>query len=317
MKEITKSHFFWNYANGSLPLFCKPKEVLYNEIMTIVKFSYLFFLFALFVHLFSDSHDDNIKMIDPLWPMIPFRNVSTGYLTIFFQLNLFFSFLLLCFKPNHKFLKIYVFVLYFFYNAFNSSFGKINHGYYLPLMMLFCFMFIPTKGKTKYQEKTILTFATAQFFLLMAYTLTGLWKLFWGIVEFFIKDVSMFSPLSFRNVLIEQYQFVEPTIIGTWLIEHYIIGWISYLAVIYLEIFSIAIFFKPNLHKIWGAFLLTFHIGIHFLLGVSMTPAPLCIGLLLMMSPFYLKTDFKTTLLSFPIIFEIKWLIQKLRRNKN
>ena len=316
MKEITKNHIFWKYANGILPLFSKPKEELYNEIMTIVKFSYLFFLFALFVNLFADNHDGNTKMIDPLWPMMLVNDISTGYLTLFFQINLFISFVWLCLKQNQKFFKVYVFIIYFLYIAFNNSFGKINHGSHLCLMILFCFMFIPTHGKNKYQEKTILTFATAQFFLLMAYSLTGAWKLLWGVVEFLTKEVSLFSPLSFRNVIITQYQFVDPTIIGAWFLEHYYIGWLMYLAVVYIEICSVFIFFKPNLHKIWGVLLLSLHLGIHFILQVNMFSAPLYIGLLLIMSPFYLKTDVKTTLLSLPVVFETRLLFQKIR-NKN
>ena len=313
MKETTKSHFFWKYANGSLPMFSKSNEELYNEIMTIVKFSYLFFLFALFVQLFADKYDANSYMIDPLWPMKPFSSIPAGYLVLFFQLNLFVSFLFLCFKTNHKFLKVYVFIIYFLYMAFNNSFGKINHGQYLALMILFCFMFIPTKSKKDYQKKTIFTFATAQFFLLMAYSLTGAWKLLWGIIEFFTKEVSLFSPLSFRNVIITQYQFVEPTIIGAWFLEHYYIGWVMYLAVVYIEICSVFIFFKPNLHKIWGVLLLSLHLGIHFVLQVNMFSAPLYIGLLLIMSPFYFKTDVKTTLLSLPVVFETRRLFQKIK----
>ncbi|MFL0352248.1 hypothetical protein [Xanthomarina sp. GH4-25] len=314
MKEITKSHFFWKNANGKWPLFSKPKEVLYSEIMTIVKFSYLFFLFALFVQLFADKHDANMKMIDPLWPMVVFKNISAGYLTLFFQINLFISFIWLCVKPNQKFFKVYAFIIYFLYIAFNNSFGKINHGSHLSLMILFCYMFIPTNRKDKYQEKTILTFATAQFFLLMAYSLSGAWKLFWGIVEFFNKDVSLFSPYSFRNVIIEQYQYVDPTLIGAWFLEHYYIGWVMYLAVVYIEICSVFIFFKPNLHKIWGVLLLSLHLGIHFILRVNMFSAPLYIGVLFLMSPFYLKTDFKTTLLSLPGVFETRLLFQKIRK---
>ncbi|TYA58299.1 hypothetical protein [Formosa maritima] len=318
MKEITKSHFFWKYSNSAIPLFGRSKKELYNEIITIEKFSYLFFLFALFVYLFADNHDDSIAMIDPLWPMIPFINISTGFLIIFFQINLFLSFILLCFKPNQKFLKVYVFIIYFLYIAFNNSFGKINHGSYLALMMLFSFVFIPTEAKKNYKEKTILIFATAQFFLLMAYSLTGAWKLFWGIVEFFTKDVSLFSPLSFRNIIITQYQFVEPTILGKWFLEHYIFGWFMYLAVVYIEISSVFIFFRPNLHKIWGALLLSLHLGIHFVLRVDMFSAPLYIGLLLLMSPFYYKTeDFKTTLLSLPIISECRKLFQKIKSKSN
>jgi len=177
-------------------------------------------------------------------------------------------------------------------------------------MTLFCFALIPKTDAKNYQEKTILLFASAQFFLLTAYSLTGFWKLFWGVIEFFTKEVSLFSPLSFRNVVVVQFQHAEPTVLGTFFLEHYFIGWLLYLLIVYVEFFAVFIFFKPNLHRLWGVLLLMLHFGTYVLLNVNMFTAPFYIGILLLMSPFATSTNFKTTLSAVPIFGKISPLFK-------
>ena len=67
----------------------------------------------------------------------------------------------------------------------------------------------PEEKESNYKIKSVLIFASAQFFLLMAYSLTGFWKVFWGIIELFTKEVSLFSPLTLRNTIIYQFQLTE------------------------------------------------------------------------------------------------------------
>ena len=105
-----------------------------------------------------------------------------------------------------------------------------------------------------------------------------------------------------RNVIILQNQLIEPTVVGTWLIENYWIAWFLYLGAVYIELFSIIIFFRANLHKIWGVLLLFLHAGIALALDVSMYGAVMCIGLLLIMSPFNMVSKPKEALVSLPIV---------------
>ena len=286
MKDKIQSHFFWKHANGHFSLFEKPVEIIYSKIVNNIKYSYIFFLFLIFTQLTNKNYVLQESMLDPLWPMLLFQNVSPASIALCCHIFLIAGFLLLTRFYNNRFLKVFVFIIYFLYLAFLNSFGKINHGHHLALMILFCFMLIPSGKETHYKEKTVLIFASAQFFLLLAYSLTGFWKLFWGVVEFFTKDVSLFSPLSFRNVLIEQFQLTNAPLIGAWFLEHYYIGYIFYCAVVAIELFAVFAFFKSNLHKIWGMLLIGMHLGIHLVLNVNMYPAIMAIGLLLLMSPF-------------------------------
>ena len=306
MKDKIKTHFFWKYATGEFGLFNKPVDVLYEKIMTIIKFSYVFFLFLIFTQLSNKGYVLQEQMLDPLWPMVLLKQVSPLSIVLCCQISLIIGFILLTFFFNNKFLKVFVFIVFFLYLAFLNSFGKINHQFHLVLMILFCFMLIPSQKKAHYKEKTILIFASAQFFLMVAYSLTGFWKVFWGVIELFTKEVSLFSPLSFRNIIIMQYQITSPTVIGKWFLEHYVIGYLFYLGVVFIELFAIYAFFKSNLHKLWGVFLIAMHLGIHFVLNVNMYPAIIAIGLLLIMSPFQKMTTIKETILALPIIHQVK-----------
>lgn len=305
MIEFLKDHYFWKYTFGKFPIFNKPVDKLYSDIQTIVKFSYVLFLVLILDNVFNIRELESAERINPLWPLEVFKGVSSVYLALYFKLSLLLSFVLLCFKNNNLFLKIFAFINFFLFVAFTNSFGKINHGLYLPLMYLFGIIFMPNSNKAHYKEKTILMFASMQFFLLLTYSLTGFWKVFWGVIECFNGQVSLFSPLSMRNVIILQNQLIEPTVVGSWLVENYWIAWFLYLGAVYIELFSILIFFRANLHKIWGVLLLFLHAGIALALDVSMYGAIICIGLFLIMSPFNYRTNFRKTITSLPIIHEL------------
>lgn len=316
MNELIKDHFFWKYTIGKFSSFNKPTDKLYSDIQVVMKFSYVFFLVLIFNNVFNVQDLETAERINPLWPLVLFKGVSSVYMALYFKVSLLMSFVLLCFKNNNLFLKVFAFINFFLFVAFTNSFGKINHGLYLPLMYLFGIVFIPNSKNKQYKEKTIFIFATIQFFLLTSYSLTGFWKLFWGVIQFFNGEVSLFSPLTMRNVIILQNQLIEPTLVGGWLIQNYWLAWFLYLGAVYIELFSILIFFRANLHKIWGVLLLCLHAGIALALDVSMYGAIMCIGLLLVMSPFNVNGNMKETILSLPIIHELVRLT-KLKKKKN
>lgn len=302
MIEYIKDHYFWKHTIGKFSIFDKPIDRLYEDIQIIIKFSYIFSLVLVFNNVFNVQELEVAERINPLWPLLLFKGVPSVYLALYFKLTLLLSFVLLCFKSNNLFLKVFAFVNFFLFVAFTNSFGKINHGLYLPLMYLFCLMFIPNSKSEHYKAKTILMFATMQFFLLLSYSLTGFWKLFWGVIECFNGQVSLFSPLSMRNIIILQNQLIEPTLVGAWLVENYHLAWLLYLGAVYIELFSIVVFFRANLHRVWGILLLFLHAGIALALDVSMYGAIMCIGLLLVMSPFNKGSNFKEIIKNLPIV---------------
>ena len=267
----------------------------------LLNFTYLATLIIAFVHLFNVNEVATSKLVDPLWPLFFLQQDHLIFATFFLQISLIIS-AVLAIMTTTSFSRIYVFITCFLYAALLSSFGKINHGLHFLLIPLFCFALIPNEHKPVFKEKAILMFLSAKFFLLVAYSLTGFWKLFWGVIELFTQDVSLFSPLAFRNVLVVQFEVTPITIFGTWFMEHYFVGWLLYVFVVYLELFAIAIFFKPNLYKIWGAALIFMKLGLALVLDVNNYIAVSAIGILLLLSPFYQESSWRKTIRSLPII---------------
>lgn len=308
MINSLKTHFFWKKAFGDNGIFSGDLDLAYINIKSIVRFSYLLFTVIIFLELSNVTVYQNIKMVEPLWPMFLFQNVSPSILVFVLQsisiLILFFIFYL----PKKQWLRILFFVFFFMLSALNNSFGKINHGLHLSIMLAFFLALLPSEKTNNYKLKSILMFATAQFFLLMAYSLTGFWKLFWGIIELFSKEVSLFSSLTLRNTIIYQSQLTQPTAVGAWVLEHQNIGYILYLIAVVIELFAILIFFKANLHKFWGLLIISLHIGITLVLGVSSFASVFTVGLLLVFSPFAKQTSFKNMVLELPVVSQIRWL---------
>ncbi|WP_460218195.1 hypothetical protein [Psychroserpens sp. MEBiC05023] len=301
MNDLLKNHFFWKYVVRYTSIFSETNETLFRDLNSLVRYSYAAFLILAFGHLFNVNDIATSRLVEPLWPVFFLTQDNLLFTTFFLQISLLVSLVFVVIK-NTSFLRIYVFVNYLLYAALLSSFGKINHGLHFILIPLFCFALLPNASHTYFKEKTALMYLSAKFFLLLAYTLTGFWKLFWGIIELFTKDVSLFSPLSFRNILVLQYEVTPITVFGSWFMEHYVLGWILYLLVIYLEFFSITIFFKPNLYKVWGAALVFMKLGLALILDVNNYIAICAIGILLLLSPFYRETNVKQTFLSLPVV---------------
>lgn len=302
MNKELENHFFWKFVLRKTSILDKPSSILYDDTSRLVKFSYVAFAIIAFIQLGKLDDIAVSRLIDTLWPVFFVNQQNLLFISYFLSINLMLSLILVLLK-NTQWSRIYLFVIYFLLVALTNSFGKINHASHLVLIPLFCFALMPGKeSSNNYKEKTILMFLSAKFFLLVAYALTGFWKVFWGVIELFTQNVSLFSPLSFRNVLIYQFEITPKTLLGDWFIEHYILGWVLYLFVIYLELFSIVIFFKPNLYKIWGVGLILLHVGLGVVLGVNNYMAPFAIGILLILSPFQKETSFKEMLSDFPVI---------------
>lgn len=309
MNNLLKNHFFWKRVVNRTSIFSKPTDKLYYRTLDLLKYAYVALFILVFIQIGQVDSLINSTVVETIWPVFFVNQQNLCFIVYFFAANLLAGLIFIQFK-NTQLLRIYIFIFYFLLAALSNSFGKINHSLHFVLIPLFCFALMPGAKQSSYKEKTCLIFLSAKFFLLLAYTLTGFWKIFWGINEFFTQEVSLFSPLSFRNILILQFETTEKTILGNWFLEHYIIGWLLYLFVVYLEFVSVAIFFKPNLYKAWGIALILLHLGSKLILDVNMYPTVFSIGVLLILSPFQKHANLQFTLKSLPII-DLFFLRQK------
>ena len=313
MINSLKDHMFWKHAFGEHGIFSGDLDLAFTKIKHVMRFSYLFFAVIIFMKLQNVTVYQDTKLIDPVWSMVLFQGLDPSILVFVFQSIAIIILFLIFFVPKSQVLRIFFFIFFFLILALDSSFGKISHGYHFSLLLAFFFALIPSEKVNNYKIKSILMFASAQFCLLMAYSLTGFWKFSWGVIQLFKGEVSLFSPLSLRNTLIHQFEVAEPTVIGLWVLEHYTFGYFIYLVAVCIELFALLIFFKANMHKVWGVLILSLHIGLELIVGVGSYAIFYTVCLLLVASPFSKQTSLKETLLSFPIVSQIQWLYYKMK----
>ncbi|MFI5241151.1 MAG: hypothetical protein ACHQUA_01825 [Microgenomates group bacterium] len=228
----------------------------------------------------------------PIWPIswlgsIPYSEglkiIFTFYLASAFISSLFW---------RYKFGKIIGFLGILQVHALSSSFGYIDHFFYFWLYTGFIFLFLPdTKTGIKVgiqtAKKFLFVFWGMIALILLTYTLSGIWKGYWGINQFFGGEIGSFSPYAFstqiaNRSIIESKDFYY----SDFIINNPLLVWPMYLGAIYIEVFAFWVAFKPNLHRTWGFLLLTLHSGILLVMGIPFFETVLFLSFILLNSPF-------------------------------
>ena len=71
-------------------------------------------------------------------------------------------------------------------------------------------------------------------------------------------------------------------------INYPLVSWPFYLALYFVELVSIVVFFRPQLHRAWGIALILFHFGTLLFMDIVFGRHVIVNGLLFVMSPFAL-----------------------------
>ena len=131
-------------------------------------------------------------------------------------------------------------------------------------------------------------FWSAQFLLLIFYTLTGFWKLVAGFYQFFLGETGAFSlnALAIHTAarLMETH---ANSFLGNFLIEHPLISGPFFWGAIYLECAAFFVAFRPRLHRQWGLAMILFHMANFLAMTINFKKNILVLALLFVMSPFF------------------------------
>lgn len=152
----------------------------------------------------------------------------------------------------------------------------------------------------------------------MIYSLSGFWKIKAGIEQLDLGQQSIFSLNSLSNHIARRLMETNDTsILGEFLIQNSVFGFILLLGAAYLELFSLIVFFRPKLHRYWGAALMLMHLGIGLGMSINFTHSTLVLGLLLVASPLQRKERSLIKILTdLPLFGGIFWLIQTIFSRK-
>ena len=274
------------------------------QIITITRFFYLFITFYIYSSSSSILKFGQKIPQDPLWPIaILGEEIFVGHGASLFIFS-FVTALAASILPASLLFRAATFLSLFFITAFNNSFGSISHSMHFVVFVSFLFIFLPNQIKNNnYLTRTdrlsaIAVFWWIQSILLLSYTLAGTLKVLSTGTGLFVTDGLMRtvltraipnggSPLAFEQIVSNNSLVTQ----------------FFYLGNIYIQLISIFVLFRPNLHKLYGCVLIMFHFGTFILLQIKFTPHIIIWGLFFVMSPLAPKSfSLLDTLKALPIV---------------
>lgn len=293
MKELLKYHFS-NFQS----IFENTDNRQIDKIYFISSIFYLF-VFYLAIQGFSPFNQTpgislilkSYDFIDPLWPL-DFVNKSNfrGLVSIIFLGFLCVSSLSIILGHRYRILRILLFVFYFYYLTVIFSFGKIDHYHHVALISSFLLIFLPnSNSKTRKSKHSLYVFWYIQFFILLTYTSSGIFKM-WGIIDqAMMGEITALNPealaiFSAKTSIAHNEEFFMT---GFILDNSGYVFSVLLIAAYLIELISVLIAFLPGLHRIWGLILILFHSLNLLLIGADFSIQVVVLGLFLVFSPFH------------------------------
>lgn len=266
----------------------------FSKAKMLVPFFYYVIFFIAFSKLeglnYAIAHPPDIFL--PRWPI--FWALYTGYsgaATIIFVAFVF-SALIGAYLYRVRTARIIALVGMLQYHAFLSSLGGPNHQYDLWVWAALLFVFLPDAWGVHNQtpetrKKFLLVFWGAQAFVLLTYSMSGIGKVYGALVQLLHGEAHGFSidaaALHISSLL---YAMQETTVLGPLIVQFPILGWLPFVGVIYLELCSFFIAFRPGLHRTWAFALILFHIGTYLTMRAIFAAPTILLLILFFTSPF-------------------------------
>ncbi len=283
---INKSYLSENYSNFFIDL---SRKINFSAAQQSIKIFYLFVLFYSFnkvTSLLSNPIQTNFL---PLWPVYWLHYIPKEFGIIVISLGVLVSTFLTVLRADLLMFRVLTFLSLLQIEAYLNSFGKINHAEHLLILIAFILIFLPTKSIQSNSQKIyfIKVFFSCQLMIMLTYALSGAWKIETGITQIFEGQIGTFHPLAMAYQIAGKLSETnESSLLANFFIKNIWLAWPLYLGSIYLEIFAIYAVIKPDLHKIWGAFLILFHILVYLSMAIPFSFNIFLLGLFFIYSPF-------------------------------
>ncbi|MFY9822709.1 MAG: hypothetical protein WAM82_15085 [Thermoanaerobaculia bacterium] len=284
--------FFRPARGGSTTLLLSRERFTAAQTLVAAYYAILFFFAA--GELFAWQGYLTAGELAPRWPIVWLRFVDTrAGIAAILWLHLLGG-LLAVTLVRYRWARIVIFVSLLEHMALKFSFGAVNHGDHLGVLIAFVLIFLPAgwdaRGPVdrRVRSATLLVFSGAQAMILLTYSMAGMWKAGgilqqWLTGEFF----TYLHPQGLaRQVAAKMIEDDASSVLGPWLVAHPWAGWLPGIAAIYLELFALWVVARPSLHRAWGVGLALFHLASHLALGVGFPQSTLWLALFLMLSPF-------------------------------
>jgi hypothetical protein len=282
---------FFRPAHGASASLLLSRE-RFTAAQTLVAAYYAVLFFFAAGELFSWPGYLNAGDLAPRWPVFWLRFVDTrAGIAAILWLHLAGG-LLAVTLTRYRWARILVFVSLLEHMALTFSFGAVNHGEHLGVLVSFVLIFLPAgwhgPADRAVRTATLLVFSGVQALILLTYSMAGMWKV-GGILEQWLRGqaVTYLHPQGLAHqVAAKMIEDNGPSLLGPWLVEHPWAGWLPGIVAVYLELFALWVVARPSLHRAWGLGLALFHLSSHLTLGVGFPKNILWLALFLGLSPF-------------------------------
>lgn len=295
----------------------------FNQALMLVRVFYvllLFFSFSIAIALWPEW--SRLSELQPLWVVYWLRLFSPRVAADVLVLGTFVIGLVSLVLPQIRFVRILVFVTFLMLVGMANSMGKINHSFHGLLAPAFMFIFLPAKWSTlensvSRKQCFLQVFWGAQLLLLCFYSMSGVMKCFGIIQQMATGEMNALHPYAMSYQIADRLlQTNSDSILGPFIIRYPYWGWLPYIAAIYFETFAIIASFRPTLHRVWGVCLILFHIATWLTMSIPFPPAPVVLGILLVISPFQpQQLSISHALSDVPLFGDLGRLILKLKED--
>jgi hypothetical protein len=250
------------------------------------------------------------RNFSPLWPI--FWTKYTDYASAASLIIVFFVFgsLAASFFWHYRIPRLLGFLGMLQYHALTNSFGWRIHQLDLWLWVGFLLVFLPAvksgpvaNPAPNTQKKFLLVFWVIQAFILLTYSMSGIGKIDAAFNQYLQGQATLFSPdAAVLHITTSLNRMQETALLGPLIVNYPLLGWIPLLLIVYLELFSFVIAFRPSLHRTWAAALILFHIGTYLTMRVVFVAPSALLLVFFLESPFQITKKWRQTILDLPVI---------------
>jgi hypothetical protein len=176
--------------------------------------------------------------------------------------------------------------------AVDNSYGQITHYWHAWFLSSLVLILLPRGWQNAEHDldrlrQVLFVLWGAQAMVLLSYSMSGLWKLVFGLGQLSFGLANTFSPTALARHTIEQFlESGAMGVLGPWLIAHPWAGWPLFLGALYLELFAFYAAFRPSLLLPWGLGLIIFHTMVYLTMAINFSYAALLLVILVVSSPF-------------------------------
>jgi hypothetical protein len=188
--------------------------------------------------------------------------------------------------PWSLIVRIAVFLALFMCIAYKYSFGAINHAYHFLVYVSFLLLFLPNRPwqsehfPRSQKLRLVSVFWLIQAVLLFCISMSGIRKVYgFGLEMFYTESLSALALG--RSV----YNAGEPIMLQGLVANYPAVFQVPHVGLIFIQVVSLLLLFKPHLIKAYGAVMILFHFGTYLLMGVTFVHHIMIWGLFLVLTP--------------------------------